>query len=353
MAGVGPVPITSAAKLRQTLIEKTVMVQWAAVSPVFQKLKVRGIGTRQYIWGRVHNNVAQPDYSPIGGSVPVVHTDIQQMSTIMSYFGFRVDIDFREIQDSANFEDPRSFNVRVATEAQSFFAMTEFIEGNPGVQRTVTRADGKKLPVNPLPGVRYALDNQTISGLNNLKLDAGGINISPAGNSPTNSRLLARKFDQVIRQVTDGQGQNAVFMAPFEITSAMGDIMRQGGMFKTTDDSLGRRVPTWGDYGVPILDSGIKTPNSLIYDPASSANRVIGWETNGGVRDDSSNFTSAYLLDLSANGIQGFEQFGMDVKDLGLQQSDGVTFSTRVMWSLGIGYLNPNAALRLYDIQVK
>jgi len=329
------------------------MLQWAAVSPVFQKLKVRGIGTRQYIWGRVHRDVAQPDYSPIGGSVPTVHTDIQQMSAIMSYFGFRVDVDFREIEDSANFEDPRAFNVRVATEAQAFFAMQELFEGNPGVQRTVTNAAGKKLTVNPLPGLRYALDNQAISGLNNLKVDCGGTDLSAAGNSPTNSRVFARKMDQMVRQVSNGMGENITIVGPIEVTSALGDVMRQGNMFKTTDDSFGRAVPTWGDYGCQILDSGLKTPNSLIWDTTTSANRVIGWEAATGVRDDSSNFTSIYLIDFSTNGVQGVEQFGMDVKDLGLQQSDGVTYSTRAMWSLGLCYLNPNAVLRLFDIKVR
>jgi hypothetical protein len=349
----GPVPITTAAKTRQTLIEKTVMLQWAAASPLFDRLKIKGIGTTEYKWGRVHKNVTLPDYSPIGGPVPTIHSDIEQMSAIMSYFGFRVDVDQREINDSANFEDPRTFQVRMATEAESFFAMTEFIEGNPSLQKTVTTAAGKKLTVNPLPGVRYALDNQAASGLNNLKIDASGVDISPVGNSPTNSRLFARKVDQYVRQVSDGQGNGVVLLAPFEITSALGDIMRQGGMFQTTKDSFGRQVPTWGDYGVPIIDSGLKTPNSFLYDTTTSANRVIGWESAAGVRDDTSNFSSLYFLDLREQGILGIEQFGMDVKDLGLQQSDGVTYSTRVLWSLGVAYRNPNAALRAFDIKVK
>jgi hypothetical protein len=351
----GPVPITTAAKTRQTLIEKTVMMQFAAASPVFDRLKIKGIGTREYKWGRVHNNVTAPDYSIIGATVPTIHSDIQQMSTIMSYFGFRVDVDFREIQDSANFENPRTLQTRLATEAEAFFAMTEFIEGDPSVSRTVTLASGLKIQVNPLPGVRYALNNQSVSGLNNLKLDAGGatVDISPAGITPTTSRALARKIDQYVRQVSNGQGEGVVMVAPFEITSAVGDIMRQGGMFKTTADSFGRMVPAWGDYNIPIIDSGLKTANSFIFDASTSANRVIGWETAGGVRDDSSNFSSFYLLDLRQTGILGIEQFGMKVSDLGLQQSDGVTYSTVAMWSLGLAYMNPNAALRAYDVKVK
>jgi hypothetical protein len=351
----GPVPITTAAKTRQVLIEKTVMQQWAASSPIFDRLKIKGIGTTEYKWGRIHKNVTLPDYSPIGGTVPTIHSDIEQMSAIMSYFGFRVDVDFREIQDTANFENPRTFQVRTATEAESFFAMTEFIEGNPAVRRTVTDAAGKIRTVNPLPGVRYALDNQTLSGLNNLKLDAGGatVDVSPAGLTPTTARALARKIDMYVRQVSNGQGEGVVLVAPFEITSAIGDIMRQGGMFKTTADSFGRMVPAWGDYNIPIIDSGLKTPNSYIFDPAASTNRVIGWETAGGVRDDSSNFSSMYLLDMREQGILGIEQFGMKVTDLGLQQSDGSTYSTVCFWSLGIAYRNPNAALRAYDVKVK
>lgn len=348
---LGAVPLTTAAKTRQTLIERGVMMQFAKQSPILERLKLRNIGTRDYRWARVTDNVTGPQYGVIGSGYQTIHTDVTQLSATMSYFGFNVDIDKRELKDKNNFEDPRQLQVKLATAQEAYFVTQQFFNGDPNTQVNVVTTAGKTVTVNQLPGVRYALDNPAASGLANLKKDCGGVDISAAGISPTNARLLMRYLDQGIKQVGDGTGKGLVLVAPFEITSVLGDMMRQAGAFQITQDSFGRQVPMYGN--VEIIDSGLSSPAKQIYDGTTSANRVIGWETAAGVRDDASNFTSAYLLDFSEDGILGLEQYGMSVIDAGLLQSDNVTYRTTVDWSLGLAYRNPTCAYRFYDIKIK
>ena len=330
------------------------LLEFVKQAPIFELLKVKTIGKRDYRWAMISDNLGGPDYGAIGMGYATVRNIAEQKSTTMSYFGFQSDTDKREVNDKDNFEDPRQFNIKMATQAQAFFSVNELVNGDPSTQKLVTVPGGtKKIPVNQLPGLKYALDNTTVSGLNSNKIDCGGVDISAAGNNPTNSRLFARYIDQGVERCGDGMGTNVAMLVPIEVKAALPDIARQGGMFKTVADSFGRHIPTWGDTGMRIIQAGNKTASKQPWDTSTSANRVIGWETAGGVRDDSSNFSSVYLVDFSQDSILGVEQYGMSVFDAGLLQSDGVTYRTVVDWSLGIAYLNPRAVVRLFNVKVK
>lgn len=350
----GPITLTTSAHLRESHIEKGVMLQFVKAAPILELLKIKNIGKRDYRWARVTQSVNGPAYGAIGMGYSTIQNIPEQMSTTMSYFGFQSDVDKREVNDKDNFEDPRQFNIKLGTEAEAYFLVNELINGNPAVQKLITVPGGtKQIPVNQLPGVKYALDTTSVSGLISNKIDCGGVDISAANNSPTNSRKFARFIDQAVQRVGDGMGTNVAMLVPIEVAAAIPDIARQGGMFKTVTDSFGRAVTTWGDTGMRIINAGIKSPSPTPWDTSTSANRVIGWETSAGVRDDSSNFSSVYLVDFSQDSVLGVEQYGMSVFDAGLLQSDGVTYRTIVDWSLGLSYQSPRAACRLFDIAVK
>ncbi len=107
------------------------------------------------------------------------------------------------------------------------------------------------------------------------------------------------------------------------------------GYITYTVDAFGRRVMKYND--LPIITVDLDHTGAAILDFTEAA-------TSG-----TATATSIYVLSLAEGGVQGLQNGGISVRDLGELQTAPV-FRTRVEWYNGVAIFNGRAATRLYSI---
>ena len=103
-----------------------------------------------------------------------------------------------------------------------------------------------------------------------------------------------------------------------------------GGDISYTIDEFGRQVTKYND--LPIL----------IADEDNTGTQILGYT-------EASSTTSVYVLSMGANRVQGIENGGMEVRDLG-ELDTKPALRTRVEWLCGFGVFTPKSAARVSQI---
>lgn len=122
----------------------------------------------------------------------------------------------------------------------------------------------------------------------------------------------------------------------FRLLNAAARTYTVGGFVMWEVDEFGNRIPTYNN--LPILEADPSDVSLAAIDEAEAY-------TGGGTADG----TSIYVLNLREGMLQGIQNGGMDVRDLGELEAKPV-FRTRIEWYSGIAMFHPRAAARLRDI---
>lgn len=108
-----------------------------------------------------------------------------------------------------------------------------------------------------------------------------------------------------------------------------------GGQIDYTIDEFGKRVTQYN--GLPILT----------VDLDNEGNAILGFTE--AATSGTATATSIYILSVGGEGVNGIQNGGIDVRDLGELQTAPV-FRTRVEWFTGLAVFNGRAATRLWSI---
>lgn len=155
-----------------------------------------------------------------------------------------------------------------------------------------------------------------------------------AGSSANGDPLSLSKLDQAIDQTLNpthllmSRGMARKF-------STAARTYTVGGYVTYAQDTFGNRVTEYN--GLPILTVDLDGTGASILPYTEAC--VSGTATG----------TSIYILSLTADGLTGLQNGGMDVRDLGELQSAPV-FRTRVEWYNGMAIFNGRAVTRLWAI---
>jgi hypothetical protein len=103
-----------------------------------------------------------------------------------------------------------------------------------------------------------------------------------------------------------------------------------GGNITYTIDEFGRQVARYND--LPIL----------IIEQDNAGTEILGFT-------EASSTTSIYILSIGVNRVQGIQNGGMDVRDLGELDSKPA-LRTRIEWLCGFGVFAPKSAARISGI---
>jgi hypothetical protein len=95
-------------------------------------------------------------------------------------------------------------------------------------------------------------------------------------------------------------------------------------------DEFGKQVTKYND--IPIL----------LVDEDNEGNQILGYT-------ETSSTTSVYVLSIGANRVQGIENGGMEVRDIGELDSKPA-LRTRIEWLCGFGVFAPKSAVRISGI---
>lgn len=152
---------------------------------------------------------------------------------------------------------------------------------------------------------------------------------SVIANHATGAGLSLAKLDETIDAV---DGANAILMskAMRRRLTVAARTQAVGGNITYTIDQFGRQVAMYND--LPIL----------IVDKDNENNDILGFT-------EASSTTSIYVVAFGDGQVQGLENGGMSVRDMGELETKP-SLRTRIEWYSGFGVFAPRSAARLKNI---
>ena len=192
------------------------------------------------------------------------------------------------------------------------------------IKGSTTAAGGATADANGFDGlqVRYG------GGFGTAVVD-GGENADQIIQNAGGAALSMKSLDEAIQAVDN---PTHILMGK-KMKVNMFAYMRTSSAVTMTKDEFGRLVTTYN--GLPILEADVLG--------TSSGLQQLGFNENG------DNSTSIYVLSLSDMGLHMVQNGGVQIRDLGEQDSKPV-HRTRVEWYCNIVDAHPRCVARLYDI---
>jgi len=242
-------------------------------------------------------------------------------------YGGRVDLDYLlDGGDDDLIEDPKAFQLRLHTMAQTFTLKDDIINNTPGVKP------------KGLVGLRYRLVND----LPNIqRIDFGGVDISDDGGG-TDDAAYMQKMRHLIYALPDHTAD--LLMLNDTHLLALRRVLENLKLLKTTEDSFGREILRWGDAGPFLVDMGLC---------ADQATKVItDEEDDSGISKDAggtTSFTSVFGVRFGPEYLTGWEKSGMKT----FTWSTGVINHVEFDWPLGLFITNPRSVAQGFNIQAK
>lgn len=167
-----------------------------------------------------------------------------------------------------------------------------------------------------------------------LRTRIGGTQLVEATNTPgSNGALSLFKLDEAI-DVVDGATHLLMSKAMRNRLSSAARANVGGDMITEIDD-MGRRVSFYN--GLPIL----------IVDVDETDTKIIAFDEAGPAGGSVS--TSIYVVAFGEEKVMGFQNGGIDVRDLG-EVDDKPVVRTRVEWAVGLVVQHGRAAARVWGI---
>lgn len=155
-----------------------------------------------------------------------------------------------------------------------------------------------------------------------------------AGSTANGTALSLAKLDELIDAV-DNPTHLIMNRTMRRRLSAAARLTTVGGFITFSLDEFGRQVASYNGLPILIVDQDNTGTDILQFDEAASSG--------------TSTATSIYCVSLGEGMLQGIQNGGMQVVDLGEVQTKPV-LRTRVEWYSGIALFHPRAAARLWSI---
>lgn len=169
-----------------------------------------------------------------------------------------------------------------------------------------------------------------------LQVRLTGNQLVDAGSAAGGDALSLAKLDAAIDAVDNPQYlvMNKTLRRRLTVAARTTAV---GGQVQYTVDEFGRQITTYNNLPILIAD-----PNDALYKTLAFDEANPGGGANVG--------TSIYVLSVGEGLLQGIQNGGIDVRDLG-ELNTKPSFRTRVEWYAGIAMFHPRAASRLRGIK--
>lgn len=171
-------------------------------------------------------------------------------------------------------------------------------------------------------------DPKVFSG---LQARVTGNQLIDAGSTANGAALSLAKLDQLIDQV-DNPTHLLMNKAMRRRLSAAARTPSVGGYITYTLDAFGRRVSSYNDIPIMIVDKDNENNDILGFTEASASGTATS--------------TSIYCVSFGEEGLAGLQNGDIDARDLGELETKPV-YRTRVEWYPGIAIFKARAVARL------
>jgi len=264
----------------------------------------------------------------IGGTFTASKGVTEPLTERMFNFGGYVDIDKVLIKAKA-IVDQRTLQTTMFTKAMTLFFHNAFINGTPSAD------------YDSLIGLWWRLVNDMPAS---QSISAASIDISPDSAALAAAQLSLLQYIDQLCEVVGSPGMPDFLFMNATTKRRLSAAIKAQGLLKTTEDAFGRTFETYGPGGPKIVDMGVTDPLDL------TTTIITDVELANGTALTGATFTSIYAVKLGGEYLNGWDEYPLDVNDIGLME-DGLTYRIMLDWTPGIYMTSPFSIGRIYGIQ--
>lgn len=294
-----------------------ILQTFAQASPLLAAMPLVSIAGNSYAWTR-EANLGSVGFRAVNAALSEAAGSVETRSLALKIIGGDLDVDNFLIQ--AHGPATRSAHETMKATLLAQTVAYQIIKGS------TTAAGGATADANGFDGlqVRYG------GGFGSTAVVDGGENADQIlSNSGASDALSIKDLDSAIQAVDN---PTHLLMAKKMKVNMMA-FLRNSSAVTMTKDEFGRLITTYN--GLPILEADVLG--------TSSGLQQLGFNEN----NDST--TSIYVLSMSDMGLHMVQNGGVQIRDLGEQDSKPV-HRTRVEWYCNVVDAHPRCVARLYNI---
>ena len=293
-----------------------ILQTFAQASPLLGAIPLVNVQGNSFAWTR-EANLGAVQFRAVNGSYTEAAGTVETRTVPLKIIGGDLDVDRYLVQTHGS-------EVRSAHETMKATLLAQTIAYQI-IKGSVTAAGGATADPNGFDGlqVRYG------GGFGATAVVDGGENADQIIQNSGGAALSIKSLDEAIQAVDNPTHLLMAKKTKVNITA----FMRSSASLATSRDEFGRIITTYA--GLPILEADVLG--------TSTGLQGLGFNEN----NDSS--TSIYVLSATDMGLQMVQNGGIEVRDLGEQDSKPV-FRTRVEWYCNVVDIHPRCVARLYDI---
>jgi hypothetical protein len=292
-----------------------ILQTFAQASPLLAAMPLVSIQGNSFAWTR-ESNLGSVEFRAVNGSYTEAAGSVEQRSVALKIIGGDLDVDRFLVQTHGP-------EARSAHETMKATLLAQTI-AHQIIKGSTTAIPGATANANGFDGLQARFG----AGFNNAVSDTGE-NADQIIQNTGGAALSLKSLDEAIQSV-----DNPTHLLMAKKTKVnMTAFLRNSSSISTSRDEFGRIVTSYA--GLPILEADVLG--------TSAGLQQIGFNENA------DNSTSIYVLSMSDMGLQMVQNGGIDVRDLGEQDSKPV-FRTRVEWYCNLVDIHPRCVARLYDI---
>lgn len=293
------------------------------------------------VGARIEGGLPKPTYAKLN-SDPTLKTATPRIFQEQSYLiRDAIDTDIVLMRDKNQYTDPRALRLNAWLKGFAFDFNDKFINNNH-----ISGEDDA--PV----GIRARLDNPTTWGIpSEMKVDAGGVDLSVGGASSTTANNFITLIQQVLDFMGEREGNGVICYCNDYLLRAMERAVRMlgaGAGFRTTEDAYGRMVTTYRN--MEFRDVGRKLDSN----GDITTTRIITHTETAAGADGASTFTSAYFVKYGEDIFDGwhFAPLPECIEDLGRVGNSGGLERTLINYVYGFKQTGVRCLARLYNIKL-
>lgn len=295
-----------------------ILQTFAQASPLLAAMPLVSIAGNSYAWTR-EANLGSVGFRAVNSALAEGAGAVETRSVALKIIGGDLDVDNFLIQSHGPATRSAHETMKATLLAQT--VAYQIIKGS------TTAAGGATADANGFDGlqVRYG------GGFGgNAVVDAGENADQIILNDGASDALSMKKLDEAIQAVDN---PTHILMGKKMKVNMMA-FLRNSSAVTMTKDEFGRLITSYN--GLPILEADVLGTSTglqqLAFNEGASSNR-----------------TSIYVLNLSDMGLHMVQNGGVQVRDLGEQDSKPV-YRTRVEWYCNVVDAHPRCVARLYSI---
>lgn len=322
-AEVGALTLVEAAKLSRDDLQRGVIETFVQVSPILDRLPFIGVEGNAYKYNE-EATLPGVEFRAVNAAYSESTGTFAQKSENIVDLGGDADVDLFIIKTRGDLNNQRAEQDRMKVKAISYKFQDTFFNGDVAVD------------ANSFDGLKKRLTGAQV-------IDAATNGLPIVGASSNDRQTFLDKLDETISSV-DG-GVDALYMRRAIIYKILSAARREGGadwitqsFFEETGNPTVKRIPTYN--GIPMLDPGTKADGTDI---------IPQTETQGSSSAASSIYAVRFGNDLGDRAVTGLNNGGVDVRDLGEQDSKPV-MRTRVQFFCGLALFGSKGAARLRGV---